>query len=105
MKKRARKTPPDADGNVRLLIWCPGCCYAHVACVEGPGKKHDWNGSLERPTLTPSLLIRGSELVSASLAQKPLIDCHSHVRDGLITFEADCGHDLAGQTHELVADL
>ena len=49
-----------------------------------------FNGDLERPTFTPSVLwTTGHDI------------CHSFVRDGRIQFLPDCTHALASQTVEL----
>jgi hypothetical protein len=54
-----------------------------------------FDGNLDRPTLSPSLLRTceyggGSKLV-----------CHSFVRNGQIQYLGDCTHRLAGQTVDL----
>jgi hypothetical protein len=54
-----------------------------------------WNGSLSKPTFTPSILVRGQEFGSKAPR------CHSFVTDGKIQFLNDCSHPLAGQTVEL----
>jgi hypothetical protein len=70
---------------------CPGCGHAHAVTVNG--KKNgsnaswEWNGSMDKPTFTPSLNVVGY--------------CHSFVRDGNIQFLSDCTHKLAGQTVEI----
>jgi hypothetical protein len=78
----------------RLLVFhCPGCDFSHpfeVECAIGSGWK--WNGSMERPTFTPSLLCN---------AEAVGFRCHSFVTDGRIQFLSDCDHALAGQTVEL----
>lgn len=69
---------------------CPGCDDEHVVRIEGAGA-WGFNGDMDHPTLTPSVLVRygdGSR-------------CHSFVRDGRIEFLSDCSHALAGQTVEL----
>jgi hypothetical protein len=81
----------DKDGQelgVHLWVWCPGCDEAHavrVSSTQGDGV-WGWNGDLEFPTFTPSLLVTG--------AQK----CHSFITDGKIRFLGDCDHDLKNQT-------
>ncbi|WGL50632.1 DUF6527 family protein [Nocardioides sp. BP30] len=93
-----------AEGN-RVLFWCPGCDEAHTI-AEGTWT---WNGDLERPTFTPSVLVGGVQWDSASGFHKPnhtavageSIVCHSFVTDGQIHFLTDSTHGLAGQTVEL----
>lgn len=99
---------------------CPGCKELHGVRVAQTGEKGpvwEWNGSLSRPTLTPSLLVRGTRPTPEGLAMMERGDplpagvdrypcrdfvCHSFVRDGRIQFLSDCTHELRGQTVELV---
>ena len=67
---------------------CPGCKYGHM--FEVP--RWNWNGSLDKPTFTPSLLVN---------KDFPESRCHSHVADGKIQFLNDCHHELRGQTVEI----
>jgi len=75
-----------------LLYWCPGCKSGHKVSVDQPndtGSCWTWNGSMERPTFRPSVLVH----------ERPGGHrCHSHVVDGQIQFLTDCTHALAGQT-------
>ncbi|WP_262504356.1 DUF6527 family protein [Sphingobium sp. KCTC 72723] len=88
----------------RLAFHCPGCDSHHVCSVTGPSP-WQWNGSLDRPTLSPSVLITyngadaGQDRGDGKNA--PPAVCHSFVVDGRIQFLSDCTHDLAGQTVEL----
>jgi hypothetical protein len=70
------------------MLFCPGCMCGHG--IEVP--YWSWNGSLDKPTFTPSLLVNGS---------MPEIRCHSFITDGKIQFLSDCFHKLAGQTVEI----
>lgn len=82
------------DGERLIAFHCPGCESGHSIPVTGP-RKWNWNGSLEKPTLFPSILVnRGRANPTAEV-------CHSFVTDGRIQFLADCTHRLAGQTVEL----
>lgn len=77
------------------VAWhCPGCEGGHAVPVNGhsSGRGWQWNGSLESPTLTPSVLVN----VGGSNPTKPI--CHCFVKDGKIQFLSDCTHKLAGQT-------
>lgn len=88
-----------------LLLWhCPGCKTAHgirnkAATLPGEhdGPGWHWNGNAERPTFTPSVLVRypGSD---AGQDGAPPAVCHSFVVDGQMQFLTDCTHVLAGQT-------
>jgi hypothetical protein len=86
---------------VGYLFDCPGCKMAHAPYIrphKNPsGASWDFNGSLDSPTFTPSILTR----VDFSNGKFPRI-CHSFVRDGKIQFLSDCTHSLAGQTVEML---
>lgn len=88
----------------RLAFHCPGCDSQHVCSVTGPSP-WQWNGSLDRPTLSPSVLITyngadaGRDRGDGRLA--PPAVCHSFVADGRIQFLGDCTHALAGQTVDI----
>lgn len=80
-----------------LMFWCPGCDGPHrIQHGEGAGPRWGWNGDADKPTFTPSILVRypwGPE-------QKECV-CHSFVTNGKIQFLSDCTHDLAGQTVDI----
>lgn len=85
-----------ADGGKALFFYCPGCKYHHHLQIErgstnpnGPIWK--WNGDMEKPTFSPSLM------VNARTDQQ----CHLALRDGKISYFNDCMHELAGRTVEL----
>ncbi len=59
-----------------------------------------WNGDLEHPTLSPSVLVTWDEYENGDAPPTPK-RCHSFVRNGQIEFLNDCTHALAGQTVEL----
>lgn len=72
------------------LFWCPGCEYAHFIQVNPAHEPcWNWNGDLEKPTVSPSLRVQGTNL------------CHSFIREGKIEFLSDCDHKLKGQTVEI----
>lgn len=96
----------------QIAFWCPGCDGAHAVGVgEGPGPRWGYNGNPERPTFTPSILVRGtvpltdqqhaSWMAGGSLPEPVPSICHSFVTDGRIQFLGDCTHALAGQTVDL----
>lgn len=74
---------------------CPGCRGPQQLPVKGP-RAWAWNGSMDKPTFTPSIL---TTWTSGADSQKRI--CHSFVTDGHIKFLSDCTHKLAGQTIEL----
>ncbi len=76
-----------------LAFVCPGCSELHQHTVRGlpdyDGPVWDWNGSLELPTLKPSLLVTGEKT------------CHSYLTEGTLQFLSDCTHELRNQTVKL----
>ena len=83
-----------------LSFYCPGCHRKHfvnVATEMVPLPTWSWNGSLETPTLIPSVLVTYDGR-DAGIDGAPPSVCHSFVTDGQIKFLNDCTHDLAGQT-------
>ncbi len=77
-----------ADG--RLTFWCPGCECGHWFKTSAPEPTWTWNGSMENPTVQPSIRTQGK------------IMCHVYLTDGRIQFLGDCGHALAGKTVPMV---
>lgn len=69
------------------MIFCPGCNFTHVL-----DDRWTFNGDYEKPTFTPSLLIKGGVRG---------ITCHSFITDGKIKYLGDCTHDMKNQTVEL----
>lgn len=64
------------------------------------GPQWEFNGDLDHPTFSPSLLVRWEEHQDEGQPTKKHI-CHSFVRGGHIQFLGDSTHPLAGQTVEL----
>lgn len=105
------------DGEIGYHFHCDGCNSAHGVIVKG-SKSPLWgfNGSEEKPTFTPSILVRWvsvpkeleedekGKLVTQSdgrvKGSKNEI-CHSFVTDGKIKYLNDCTHHLKGQTVDL----
>ncbi len=79
-----------------VAVFCPACKCAHSVPLSGP-VKWEWNGSVDAPTIRPSLLIRNP----IPFGPDPDRICHVVITDGKILFCADCTHELAGQTLEL----
>lgn len=87
-----------------LKFCCPGCAAGGpeeyeglhmlpVNATEDIGKPSwDWDGNLEFPTLSPSILTQG------------YVRCHSYLQQGVFKFLSDCEHPLAGQ-HVPMPDL
>lgn len=81
------------DGKY-VQFMCPGCCDWHDIKVKSVGC-WKWNGSVESPTLRPSVLARKME------GKIDVVRCHSYITKGQIQFLDDCTHSLAGQTVEM----
>lgn len=84
-------------GNDCLWFWCPGCEGYHMIPVSVGERKHPgtlhpektwlWNGSLEKPTISPSVNDPGV--------------CHFFIRDGVVSYCADSKHSYAGKKYPL----
>lgn len=99
MTNRAKK----AEGN-RLHFYCPGCSMVHGIFYDSPSG-WTWNGSLELPTISPSVLMERT-MGNFKAKDDPEFRthqevCHSFVTDGRIQFLSDCTHSLANQTVDL----
>jgi hypothetical protein len=93
-----------------LMFWCPGCEELHQVRVGGKGWTFD--GNVDSPTFTPSVLVTSGHHVpghkgdcwctfKARTGEDPGFKCqrcHSYVTKGHILFLADCTHALAGKT-------
>lgn len=106
---------PD-NGDEGLTFFCPGCGDHHSIRTKG-ATAWGWNGDVEKPTFTPSVLVRSGHYVPGrdkdgcwctynaereAKGEKPskfkCEVCHSFVKDGQMQFLSDCTHALAGQT-------
>lgn len=84
-------------------FYCPACDnmhYYYTKDYEHPGPKWDFNGDLENPTFSPSLL--RSTNIPRNEAEKinrvEYTQCHLFVTNGQIQYCTDCPHEFAGQT-------
>lgn len=79
-----------------IAFRCPGCDEVHVVNTKpGNGPVWDWNGDVDKPTVSPSIQVTKPWVTRSELG------CHSYVREGRIEFLSDCKHALAGQTVNL----
>lgn len=87
-------------GGGGLSFWCPGCKEAHTIWHgEGKGPRWTWNGNVDKPTFTPSVLV--THPAAPWEQHKVHHICHTFVTDGRIQFLSDCTHELAGQTVDM----
>lgn len=109
---------PNVEESARgwFVINCPAC-GEHVIAVDTPfpsnGAAWQFNRDMEKPTFSPSLLVKTGKYVDPSIVngkdeqalkfiEETSYICHSFIRDGKIEFLSDCTHKLAGQTVELL---
>ena len=106
----------------RVGFWCPGCAEAHwIGVGPGEGPRWGYNGDLDKPTFTPSILVRSVRIDGGDAEldrilhsyklpedrERMLADrrintvCHSFVTDGRIQFLDDSTHALAALTVDL----
>lgn len=100
------------------MFWCPGCEETHHVRTDGPQAVWSFNGNVEAPTFTPSVLMRSGHFLTdhrpgskcwCTYAQehpeRPVHfkcrQCHSFVTDGQIQFLGDCSHGMAGTTVDI----
>jgi hypothetical protein len=98
---------PQADLGESLWFWCRGCVTHHSYRIKNAkgesGPIWAWNGSMESPTFTPSLLVRSTRprdgVVNPDGSYDPVdVVCHLFVTSGQINYLGDCNHELRGQT-------
>jgi hypothetical protein len=108
-------SPVGHNGN--WVFYCPGCKHQHTISSS----IWSFNGDVEKPTLSPSVLIKSGHYCSHHVSgddcwctfnnkrreegregsRFKCSICHSFVTDGKIQFLSDCTHELAGQTVEI----
>jgi len=76
-----------------LMFVCPGCGTGHTGLHMLPvnttakSPSWTWDGNLEAPTLSPSILTRWTDKFV----------CHSFLRVGVFEYLGDCTHKYANQ--------
>lgn len=95
----------EVEHKLNWTFFCPGCKCHHGISTKAPAPTWSWNGDVEKPTFSPSLLVKMGPKADpvTHLAPKgaPRQVCHSFIREGRIEFLSDCTHELAGQTVEM----
>lgn len=89
-----------ADEATHLTLMMPGPTRRLTLPVLTRGTRAGtrcwtWNGSVDAPTLRPSVLTEGYS------SGQPF-RCHSWVNDGKVQFLDDCSHELRNTTVELL---
>lgn len=80
--------------NGHLFYWCEGC----KCCHNVPAERWHWNGSLEKPSLHPSV----RHFYTKPPDKTEITTCHYHLKNGEIQYCGDCQHALNGQTRPLI---
>ena len=88
--------PCSVGDATHVCLTVPGPIPTRIIPIQIKGTRKgtgnwSWNGSVDSPTLKPSVL-----------SKQPPIVCHSFVTDGKIHFLADCTHEHAGKTLDLL---
>ena len=101
MKAQLRTMSNHGDDDTHwqtIAFVCPGCIEMiggtglHLLPVNTGGVKTpqwDFDGNIESPTLSPSILTYGRSGTDDR--------CHSFIRNGVIEYLGDSTHSLAGQ--------
>lgn len=94
-------------------FYCPGCESKHIYTTkDNPNAQLHWvfNGNMEAPTFTPSLLNRWGKHADPNW-QEPNEEapsggwsgiCHLFVTNGKIIYCGDSTHKYAGQTIDMI---
>ncbi len=119
---KAKKVANSEGELIGYRIYCLGCEENHIIYTEPVAGRYVWgfNGDVEKPTFTPSLLIRSGHYVpehnkdscwctynkeQEEKGEEPsgfeCGICHTFITDGKIQYLTDCTHKLAGQTIDL----
>lgn len=120
-EKKILRTVEYTERGCDFMFYCPACKCGHAIWT----KKHNrlgvvwkFNGNMEKPTFEPSLLLKFVEYppvdpVTGDYAKgsdgeylkgedgrllgcKDAV-CHIVVTDGILNYQADCTHELAGK--------
>lgn len=92
-----------AKSNGNIFFECPACEAPHgVNCGGGHGPVWSWDGDVNKPTFSPSVLVSYTQyLTPEKNDNKKEHVCHSFVRGGRIEYLSDCTHELAGKAVDI----
>jgi len=77
------------ESATSIYYYCPGCKHHHSV----PTPRWNWNGSIEFPTVTPSV---------KHTAPPTNYCCHYFITDGKFHYCGDCSHSLSGQVVDML---
>ena len=88
--------PAPIDEATHLKLRFPGPSGVIVLPIQIGGTRKgsnnwSWNGSIDQPTLKPSVKTTGGDYV-----------CHSFVNNGQVQFLSDCTHEFANSFMDLL---
>lgn len=106
MGSKLRMTMAASGYTARGIVhWCPACKEVHQFAIDTPnstGAKWQWNGNVEAPTFTPSMLIRwGKYAPHIRLPYEDSGICHYTLTAGVINYCSDSTHVMAGKSIQL----
>lgn len=82
---KLKKQPAREGQDAAYMFYCPACKFYHVYEVPRWQK----SGTDEQPTFTPSLSVKfGTNFEN---------HCHLFVTAGVIEYQGDCTHSMAGK--------
>jgi len=81
-----------AEEATHIWVNFPGPHGYQILPVRGDvSPKWNWDGNVDEPTITPSIRTKAHDFV-----------CHSYITKGKVQFLADCTHEYAGKTMNLL---
>lgn len=116
ISNKLRRWGDPSTGREGLSYWCQGCEMKHSIHTKGSAGAWGWNGDVDRPTFTPSVLVTGTDFTEKGEAdyeawhaagcpdrggvpfESAPVVCHTFITGGQVQFLSDCTHKLAGQT-------
>ncbi len=109
MSVKVTKVTSQEGKRVGWTFFCPGCSAYHMYYTEPwtktwknppePGGVWTFNGDVEAPTFTPSLLIFEHKRPDGTIHQPR---CHLFVTNGQIRYCGDSNHELKGKTVDMI---